>query len=364
MTTRSRVWATLVALALAGALPAWADYDAGQKTWDAGRAAETLAEWPKAADNAAFARAKASRKAAAYAEDSWSRPQGRQASEAKGLREKAEKSERLADKYPPGTKLRDCEGCPEMVVVPAGSFMMGSPESEDGRNDDEGPVHRVTIAQPFAAGVKEVTRGEYGRFIEATGHSTGDSCWTYEGEQWEDRSGRDWRGPAFRQTDEHPVVCVSWEDAQAYVKWLSEKTGKGYRLLNESEWEYVARAGSRTAHHWGDDIGRNRANCYGCGSRWDDKSTAPVGSFGSNGFGLYDVHGNVWEWVEDCWDASYAGAPADGSAWERGDCSHRALRSGSWYISPWYLRSAIRSSGTAGDRVSDYGFRVARTLTP
>ena len=117
------------------------------------------------------------------------------------------------------------------------------------------------------------------------------------------------------------MINVSWEDAQSYVRWLSNKTGKSYRLLSESEWEYVARAGSVTAYSWGNEIGHNRANCDGCGSRWDDEKTAPVGAFSANAWGLHDVHGNVWEWVEDCWNASYTGAPADGSAWESGDCS-------------------------------------------
>ena len=272
----------------------------------------------------------------------------------------------LADarKYPAGTKLRDCAECPELVVVPSGSFEMGSPSSEDGRDDDEGPVHRVRIGRAFAVGVKEVTVGEYGRFVSETGRSMGDSCWTYEGGGWESRSGRGWRNPGFGQTDGHPVVCVSHEDAQAYVGWLSGETGEGYRLLSESEWEYVSRAGTRTAYWWGNEIGRNRANCDGCGSRWDNRQTAPVGSFSANAFGLHDVHGNVWEWVEDCWNGSYAGAPTDGSAWESGDCSRRVLRGGSWDLAPGILRSANRNGDSTGNRVDLVGFRVARTLTP
>ena len=128
-----------------------------------------------------------------------------------------------------------------------------------------------------------------------------------------------------------PAIDVSWHEAQAYVAWLSEKTGKRCRLLSESEWEYAARAGAATRYSWGDGIGRNRANCSGCGSRWDDRQTAPVGSFAANGFGLHDMHGNVWEWVADCWNGSYAGAPSDGSARESGNCSRRVLRGGAWY---------------------------------
>ncbi len=194
-----------------------------------------------------------------------------------------------------------------MVVIPAGSFMMGSPASEEGRSDDEGPVHRVMISHPFAVGKYEVTREEFGRFVSATGRSMGNSCYTFEDGKWQKRSGRSWQNPGYRQTGRDPVACVTWEDAQAYVRWLSGETGKQYRLLSEAEWEYAARAGMTTAHSWGDSIGRNRANCRKeCGDNYD--YTAPVGSFAANGFGLHDMHGNVWERVEDCWHGSYAGA--------------------------------------------------------
>ena len=162
------------------------------------------------------------------------------------------------------------------------------------------------------------------------------------------------------------AVYVSWEDAKAYVRWLSWKTGKEYRLLSEGEWEYVARARTGTRYTWGHDVGRNRANCDGCGSaNWWEREwrTAPVGSFEANGFGLHDVHGNVWEWVEDCWHGTYSGAPTDGSAWVRGgDCSLRVLRGGSWSNSPGSLRSASRLRNEAGLRDDLDGFRVARTL--
>ena len=157
---------------------------------------------------------------------------------------------------------------------------------------------------------------------------------------------------------------VSWEDAVAYVRWLSGQTGERYRLPSEAEWEYAARAGSVTAYSWGNEIGRNRANCHGCGSQWDDRQTAPVGSFGPNGWGLHDMHGNVLEWVQDCWNGSYGGAPSDGSAWERGDCSQRVLRGGSRGIDPGYLRSANRARFTTTVRSHFIGFRVARTITP
>ena len=153
------------------------------------------------------------------------------------LQAKAEERKRLRESV--GKVFRDCDGCPELAVVPPGNYMMGSPSSEAGRGDDEGPVHRVVIGEPFAVGVKEVTRGEYRRFVRATGHSAGDSCRTYENGKWESRGGRNWEDPGYGQTDEHPVVCVNWGDAKAYVGWLSEETGEGYRLLSEAEWEYV-----------------------------------------------------------------------------------------------------------------------------
>ena len=154
-------------------------------------------------------------------------------------------------KWEVGKKFRDCTGCPELVVVPAGSYEMGSPPGEGGRDDDEGPVHRVTISAPFAVGVYELTRREWSRFVSSTGHSTGDSCPTYESGVWKKRTGRSWRNPGFSQGDGHPIVCVSWEEARAYVEWLSGETGAEYRLLSESEWEYVARGGSTTSRYWG-----------------------------------------------------------------------------------------------------------------
>ena len=245
-----------------------------------------------------------------------------------------------------GAVFRDCPDCPEMVAVPAGSFMMGSPPSEEDRDGNEGPVHRVAFAASFAVGVYEVTFAEWDACVSAGG------CGGYR----PDDAG--W-GRGSR-----PVVNVSWDDAQSYVGWLSRATGEDYRLLSESEWEYVARAGTSTRYWWGDDIGRGRANCDGCGSRWDDESTAPVGSFSANAFGLHDVHGNVWEWTQDCWNASYDGAPGDGRAWESGNCSRRVLRGGSCYYVPRNLRAAYRDWNGTGNRVSNDGFRVARTLAP
>ena len=298
----------------------------------------------------------------------------RRRAEAERERKAREAEERRKRARGPGTKFRDCPECPELVVVPSGSYEMGSERGDS----DEQPVHEVWIGYPFAVGVKEVTVGEYGRFVSETGRSMGDSCRTYESGEWESRSGRGWRNPGFGQTDGHPVVCVSWDDAKAYVGWLSGKTGEGYRLLSESEWEYVARGGTETLRYWGE--GESGQCRYANGadreakrhnSGWttvdcDDGHyrTAPVGSYEENGFGLHDVLGNVWEWVEDCWNGSYAGAPSDGSAWGSGDCGRRVLRGGSWLNRPSYLRSAYRNWSTSGNRDYSVGFRVARTLTP
>ena len=283
-----------------------------------------------------------------------------------------------------GDVFRDCPHCPQMVVVPAGSFEMGSPASEEERFDDEGPQHRVTIGSNFAVGVHEVTRGEFARFVSATERSTGDSCWMWEDGGWEERSGRSWRSPGFSQEDSHPVVCVSWDDARAYASWLSRETGEEYRLLSEAEWEYAARAGTRTARYWGEaapgqcryangaDLAAKRRNSGWTVADCDDGhyTTSPVGSFAPNGFGLRDVLGNVWEWVEDCWRDSYAGAPRNGSAWiegDGGDCSHRVLRGGSWDSLSQSLRSANRGSYVTGGRDIYVGlrlFRSVRTLAP
>ena len=258
-----------------------------------------------------------------------------------------------ADRQVPGTVFRDCPTCPELVVVPAGRFRMGCVSGRDCRGFEQ-PVHEVELAS-FALGVYEVTFEEYDRFVQATGHRRpGDGGWGRGGRPVIDGGwGRGRR----------PVIDVSWEDAEAYVAWLSRETGESYRLPSESEWEYAARAGTTTRYSWGQDIGRNLANCDGCGSRWDDDQTAPAGSFAANGWGLHDMHGNVWEWVADCWHENYARAPRDGTVWTSGgNCGRRVLRGGSWYTIPVLLRSATRINVDAGARIDLNGFRVARTL--
>lgn len=224
---------------------------------------------------------------------------------------------------------------------------MGSPTSEPGRSADEDPQHRVRIARPFAVGRFEVTFDEW----DACAADAGCNGYKPSDEGW----GRGRR----------PVINVSWDDARAYIAWLSKKTGKSYRLLSESEYEYATRAGTQTAYPWGNAIGRNNANCHACGSQWDARQTAPVGSFAPNRFGLYDTVGNVREWTEDCYHDNYSGAPADGSAWIKGaNCYNRVVRGGSWFIAPAFLRSASRYWFTTDYRLNYLGFRVARTLAP
>jgi formylglycine-generating enzyme required for sulfatase activity len=265
---------------------------------------------------------------------------------------------------PPGTVFRDtgCPGdCPEMVVLPRGNFIMGSTDGQD----DEKPPHPVSIGYDLAVGKFEVTRAEFAAFVSDTGHKTDGGCFTWDGKDWKQREDKSWRDPGFVQTARDPITCVNWNDALAYVSWLAGKTKQKYRLLSEAEWEYAARAGSTKAYAWGDSIGKNLANCDGCGSAWDNKQTAPAGSFAANAFGLHDMHGNVWEWVQDCYAETYRDAPEDGTSIKdmSADC-HRVLRGGSWNLFPRFLRAAFRSRNSTGDRDGDLGFRVGRTLTP
>ena len=226
---------------------------------------------------------------------------------------------------------------PEMVVIPAGRFRMG--DLSGAGADDEKPVHEVAIARPFALSKYEITFADYDKFTYP--NKVDDKGW-----------GRGRR----------PVIGVYWDDANEYAAWLSAQTGKRYRLATEAEWEYAARAGSSTKYSWGNDIGSNRANCDNeyCGDRWD--YTAPAGSFSANAWGLHDMHGNVWEWVQDCWNDSYAGAPGDGSAWTNGECGLRVIRGGSWFYGPWYLRSAFRYWTARSYRHNNIGFRLAQDL--
>ncbi len=258
-----------------------------------------------------------------------------------------------------------------MAIVPAGEFLMGSPANDPERLDREGPVVRVSVPGPLAVGTHEVTVAEYERFVTDSGRSGGGPCWTTENGDYEERPGRSWRNPGYAQTGAHPVVCVSWEEAQAYVSWLSGKTGKPYRLPSESEWEYAAGAGSTTWRHWGDGEdgqcgyanGADRPN-LGYGVFCDDghAKTSPAGSYRPNGFGLHDTLGNAMEWTEDCWNENHAGAPSDGSARQSGNCSMRAVRGGSWGHPPHRLRTAYRDAWDVGIRNFLIGFRVVREM--
>jgi formylglycine-generating enzyme required for sulfatase activity len=286
-----------------------------------------------------------------------------------------------------GRIIKDCADCPEMMVIPAGSFMMGSPDIEEGRQPDgrEGPVHEVRIGYSFSLGKHELTRGEFSHFATASGYKTeaerSKGCAAWEGKAFAYDASKNWRAPGFAQTDSHPVVCVSWNDAQAYLAWLNQKApGKGFRLPSEAEWEYAARAGQGTRYPWGDDLSYSRICDFANGMDATSKAqvpgltirsascsdghayTAPVGSFKANAVGLYDMHGNAWEWVQDVWHENYRGAPSDGSAWlSGGEQAGRVLRGGAWLYNPGDLRSAYRGFYAPNVRINLTGMRIART---
>lgn len=277
-----------------------------------------------------------------------------------------------------GSLFRDCMDCPEMLVIPPGSFVMGSPASEAGRFEEEGPQHTVTIAQSFAVSATPITRAQYGAFVRATQRTVPSACASMSAEgRWVSTPGLSWTHPGYEQTAEHPVVCVSWEDAQAYARWLGEKTSRAYRLLSEAEFEYIARAGASTAFAWGasDQNICARANSFDASARtahpdWpaaacDDgyAYTAPVRAFPANAFGAYGTVGNVFQWTEDCFlKGGYAGAPIDGSSHTMAGCELRVIRGGSWLNSSRGLRAAMRDLDRQGDRYTNVGFRVARGL--
>jgi formylglycine-generating enzyme required for sulfatase activity len=236
--------------------------------------------------------------------------------------------------FTPGQIFKDCAECPEMVVIPAGRFLMGSPESEAGRERNEGPQRWVDVPR-FAIGKFEVTQGQWQAVM-------GDNPSLFKG-----------CGPNC------PVENVSWHDAQEFVRRLSQRTSQNYRLPSEAEWEYAARAGTTTEYFWGD-----RFTNFFAGQRANNgNSTVAVGRYSPNAFGLHDMHGNVWEWVQDVWHSNYAGGPSDGSAWMfGGDASVRVVRGGSWNYPSRYLRSANRIRGLPNSRDDFTGFRIARTF--
>jgi len=248
-----------------------------------------------------------------------------------------EVAEDVISSLPDLAPFQDHSDTPALAIIPAGAFLMGSPKNEEGRFDDEGPRHEVTFARRFALGRYPVTFDEYDRFTDATGRTE------VEDEGW----GRGRR----------PVINVTWRDAEAYVTWLSQETGKPYRLPSEAEWEYACRAGTTTRYSWGDDITPENAN-------YDQNvgKTTEVDGYAANSWGLYGMHGNVWEWCGDHWNETYEGAPDDGRVWTQGGSDRRVLRGGSWVVSPRDLRSAFRLRSSADDRYVVCGFRVARTL--
>jgi formylglycine-generating enzyme required for sulfatase activity len=283
----------------------------------------------------------------------------------------------------PGEILRDCPYCPELVVVPAGEFVMGS-SNEDIENGlgatNEGPQHRVLIRHPVAIGRFEVTRDQFETFVSASGYKIGDRCYTLESNTPRERVDRSFRNPGYAQSGIHPAVCVNWRDAKAYVDWLSRSTAKTYHLLSEAEWEYVARAGSTLPYGFGKDA--TEVCKFANGADQSAKLamlpadyaymnctdsypyTAPVGSFKANAMGVFDLLGNVWEWTEDCFYDDYLTAPSDGTARAAAACQARTVRGGSWFSTGKSLRPAIRAKASDNARYDDVGFRVARALVP
>ena len=270
--------------------------------------------------------------------------------------------------------FKDDEHGPELVVVPAGEFMMGSPRSEPNRENNEGPAHTVKIAHPFAVGRHVVTHGQFATFVKNMNYKIeGATVWE-RGKKWETDPDKSWRNPGFRQDDNYPVICVNWDDARAYAAWLSQLTGQRYGLLSEAEWEYAARAGTMTPFWWGNNITEKQAHAYHYGQ--PNGATVPVGAFAPNPWGLYNVHGNVWEWCVDIWHDSYNGAPVDGSAWlqggeasrrilrwrQGGEASRRVLRGGSGDEKAPLVRSAYRNCLSPAVRGNWAGFRLGRTL--
>ena len=273
-----------------------------------------------------------------------------------------------------GEVFRDCPTCPLMKVLPPGRFMQGSAVDDPEAQPFEQPQHPVAIRSAFGMGVYEVTVGEFREFVEATSRKiTG--CTVYDG-TWRERRDLNWSDVGYPQTAAHPVACVSWRDALDYTTWLSHKTGQHYRLASASEWEYAARAGSAAPRPWSKNVESacNSANVadWSAGQRYPGWKvhpcndgyvySAPVGSFAPNGFGLYDMLGNVFEWVQDCWHSDYRGSPSDGSAWVSGDCSQRDLRGGSWFTTPAYVSVAARNHFQEDYRSNSIGFRLVREL--
>ncbi len=281
-----------------------------------------------------------------------------------------------------GQILKDCPTCPELVVIPAGEFTMGAREIEwkwwkrpEMRRyyDSQIPRHKVTL-KSFAIGRFEITLGQWREFAEATDRSGDGGCFYWTGTTAIAKKETSWRNPGYAQDDDHPVACLNWDDANDYTIWLSQKTGRKYRLPSEAEWEYAARSGHDTMHTWGEDWENNEACVYanisdiGSGGAVFDcddgyARTAPVGSFPANDWGVFDMEGNIGEWVQDCYHPGYDGAPVDGSVWKGPErCGAKVRRANSWVSGPWDSRLADRLGNPRGIRLSYIGFRIARDL--
>ena len=259
---------------------------------------------------------------------------------------------------PPGKVFKDCKDCPQMVVLPAGTFTMGTPDDEVGHEPDESPLHPVTFAQPVAISRFQVLKGEWDAYLRDTGYHMPDG---------DERPGRECKAgiPRYEYGARHPAVCMDFAEANAYIAWLSKKTGQQYRLVSEALREYAARAGSSGPFPFPFDEGKaysiaKHANTYGAADGYN--FTAPAGRFPANAFGLYDLHGNVYEWTADCYNDSYVNAPADGSAWLSGQCEFKRIRGNDWGEAPVFSRSGNRNALAPAERGDWIGFRVARDL--
>jgi len=286
--------------------------------------------------------------------------------------------------------LTDCIGCPDMVATPAGTAMLGSTPEERASagivavfGNREGPVYRATFAKAYAIGRTEITRAQYRTFVDATKRPDPDGCGVHDAakDSWGPQPGYSWRKPGFTQTDQDPAVCISYNDAVAYTQWLSKKTGKAYRLPSDAEWEYAARAGTTTPWYWGvsAEDGCKRGNLISSGTiaalgsppSMADRFvcsnprsyTVPVASYAPNGFGLYDMAGNAFEWAADCNSPDNTDAHADGTARTTGACDRHYLKGGAFHTPFWLTRSAVRGAPLPADlHMFTIGFRVARTI--
>ena len=276
----------------------------------------------------------------------------------------------------PGPVFRDCNDCPDMVVVPAGRFAMGAEAGEEG--SPEGPVRNVTISRPFALGRYEITQRQFAAFIADTGYLMRGGCEIPEGGEWRRPADADWTNPGYGRVpfEDEPAACISWLDADAYVRWLADRTGLPYRLPTEAEWEYAARSGAAGEYWWGAmDAACRHANVHdeaGAAAHASGREpfpcndgfaqAAPVGSFAANAWGLHDMSGNVWEWTADCYVAPYPSAPVDGDAVTAEACEKRAVRGGGWITGPGLQRLSFRGRYTPETLISHFGLRVARDL--